>query len=186
MRLVARQYYSTIGKAFRKYGKGQLIGGDAMKLREVPDEVFEELSPWVDFISIQVGDHQHSLEGDGRECPDETWFDKAEFDRIHKLTGKPILICDHQCGFYTSRTPSTGAWFQYASQQSAVDSYDDFLKLAFNQPYILGYFRCQFLTVWREDKNFFKQGLVDPEGNPFQQYIEGISKTNKEIHQLLK
>lgn len=180
LRLIARYYYQTVSAAFRREHPVGLLMGDRFHLRDHPDEVLEEAAKFIDVLGIQPGDHFYPpLTKLTR--PDETWFDKAEFDRLHKLTGKPIVIADHQCGFFDQQTPKTGGWFQYATVEEAASSYDRFLHDAFARPYIIGYFRCQYLTIYKEQLKRYKQGLLRPDGTPFEAYVTAIAETNREI-----
>lgn len=180
LRLIARHYFAGIALPFRREHPTGLIMGDRFHLRDHPDEVLQEAARFIDVLGIQPGDHFFApLEKLTR--PDETWFDAAEFDRLHKLTGKPIIIADHQCGFFDQHTPKTGGWFQYATADEAAASYDRFLRDAFAQPYIIGYFRCQYLTIYKEQLKRYKQGLLRPDGTPFEDYVERLQETNRQI-----
>ena len=139
-----------------------------------------EAAPWIDVLAIQLGDHHHPVPLPLKR-PDETWFDAGEFDRLHQLTGKPILICDHQCGFFDPETPQTGFWHQYPSAAEAADSYDKLLRAAFAKPYIVGYFRCQLISAWVEKARHYKQGILKPNGEPFDDYAGRIAKVNRDI-----
>jgi len=184
LRLIARQYYQTISTAFRREHPPGLLMGDRFHLRDHPDEVLEEAARCIDILAIQPGDHyQPSVVPLSR--PDETWFDADEFARLHRLTGKPIVIADHQTGFFDDQTPKTGGWYQYASVDEAADSQDRFLRDTFAQGYVVGYFRCQYLTRYHDEARRFKQGLLRPDGTPFQAFVERMQHTYKEVLQVL-
>lgn len=177
LRLIAREYFSTISKAFRKYCQNGLLMGPRFHFRDHPDEVLEEAARYIDVLGIQNGDQWQPALTKLKQA-DETWFDSIEYDRLYKLTGKPIVIVDHQCGFYDSEMPKTGPWHQYANAEEAAVYYDRFLHEVFARPYIIGYMRCQLISVWNEDIKRFKQGLLRPDGTPFEDYIMRITKTN--------
>lgn len=180
LRLIARHYYQTISAPFRREHPTGLLMGDRFHLRDHPDEVLEEAARFIDLLGIQPGDHyQASVVPLSR--PDETWFDVKEFDRLHRLTGKPIIIVDHQCGFFDDQTPKTGGWHQYATAEEAADSYDQFLRDAFARPYLAGYFRCQYLTAYKDHTRRFKQGLLRPDGTPYQAFVTRLERTHREI-----
>lgn len=180
LRLIARRYYETISAPFRREHPRGLLMGDRFHLRDHPDEVLEEAAKFIDLLGIQPGDHyQASVVPLAR--PDETWFDTAEFDRLHRLTGKPIIIADHQCGFFDDQTPKTGGWHQYASAAEAADSYDRFLRDALARPYVVGYFRCQYLTSYKEHTRRYKQGLLRPDGTPFEDFVARLAKIHHEV-----
>lgn len=180
LRLIARRYYEAIAIPFRHEHPDGLLMGDRFHLRDHPDEVLEEAAKFIDVLGIQPGDHFFPpLEKLTR--PDETWFDTTEFDRLHRLTGKPVIIADHQCGFFDQQTPKTGGWFQYATVGEAAASYDRFLRDAFARPYVIGYFRCQYLTIYKEHIKRHKQGLLRPDGTPFEEYVRAIAETNRAV-----
>lgn len=180
LRLIARHYFMTISAPFRREHPAGLLMGDRFHLRDHPDEVLEEAAKYIDVLGIQPGDHFYPPLAKLTR-PDETWFDAGEFDRLHKLTGKPIIIADHQCGFFDQQTPKTGGWFQYATVEEATTSYDRFLREAFAQPYIIGYFRCQYLSIYRNELIRYKQGLLRPDGTPFEELVTRIARINREI-----
>lgn len=180
LRLIARHYYQTISTVFRREHPGGLLMGDRFHLRDHPDEVLEEAARFIDVLGIQPGDHFYPPVTPLTR-PDETWFDTAEFDRLHRITGKPIVIADHQCGFFDRQTPKTGGWFQYATAEEAADSYDRFLSDAGARPYIIGYFRCQYLSIYKDQLKRYKQGLLAPDGTPFEPYVNRLARANREL-----
>ncbi len=180
LRLIARRYYEAIATPFRRAHPGGLLVGDRFHFRDHPDEVLEEAAKFIDVLALQPGDHFFPpLEKLTR--PDETWFDAAGFDRLHRLTGKPVIIADHQCGFFDQQTPKTGGWFQYATVEEAAASHDRFVRDAFARPYVVGYFRCQYLTIYKEHIKRHKQGLLRPDGTPFEDYVRAVAATNRAV-----
>lgn|GEM_PF-318050 len=180
LRLIARRYYEAIATPFRREHPTGLLVGDRFHFRDHPDEVLEEAAKFIDVLAIQPGDHFFPPLAKLTR-PDETWFDAAEFDRLHRLTGKPVIIADHQCGFFDPQTPKTGGWFQYATVEEATASYDRFVRDAFARPYVIGYFRCQYLTIYKDHIKRYKQGLLRPDGTPFEECVRGIATTNRAV-----
>ncbi|OPZ16671.1 MAG: hypothetical protein BWZ10_01371 [candidate division BRC1 bacterium ADurb.BinA364] len=77
----ARRYYRTTHDAIRRYDANHLIFGDRYEGKAlVPDEVLLAAAPYIDALSFQYFD------APGRICSD--------FERWHKLTGKPVLLAD--------------------------------------------------------------------------------------------
>lgn len=160
---IARELYQVIGGAFREFAPGRLIFGERYKLYDHPDVVLREAAKWIDVLSIQPGPEVGPRPGPGR---DETVFDGATFDRLHQLTGKPILICDHQVSFRTPGHPVT-LWHQAANSGAASALVESFLLAAAAKPYVIGYQRCQYVDSFRADRgNMLKQGLVAIDGTP--------------------
>lgn len=180
LRLIARRYYEAIATPFRREHPTGLLVGDRFHFRDHPDEVLEEAAKFIDVLAIQPGDHFFPPLAPLTR-PDETRFDSAEFDRLHRLTGKPVIIADHQCGFFDPQTPKTGGWFQYATVDEAAASYDRFVRNAFARPYVIGYFRCQYLTIYKDHIKRHKQGLLRPDGTPFEGYVRKMATTNHAV-----
>lgn len=180
LRLIARRYYEAIAAPFRREHPRGLLMGDRFHLRDHPVEVLEEAAKFIDVLGVQPGDHYQPSVTPLTQ-PDETWFDATEFDRLHRLTGKPIVVADHQCGFFDDQTPKTGGWHQYANAAEAADSYDRFLHAAFARPYVIGYFRCQYLTSYKDHTRRYKQGLLRQDGTPYEEFLARLIQTNREI-----
>ena len=85
LRLIAREYFRIIGEAQRKHAPHHLVFGDRFAFNTVDPEVVKEMLPYVDGIAIQPPFHGQ--------------FPKEKFDEIHKLTQKPVLICDFAIRF---------------------------------------------------------------------------------------
>jgi hypothetical protein len=90
LRLIAREHYRVIGEETRRCDPKHLVFGERYLMGDHPDAVIQEALPHIDVLSIQPL---------GRE------FNEELFDRLHRLTGKPILLCDHQCSFATPDHP---------------------------------------------------------------------------------
>lgn len=74
-----------------------------------------------------------------------------------------------------------GGWFQYATVEEAASSCDRFMRDAFARPYLIGHFRCQYLTIYKEQLKCHKQGLLRPDGTPFEDYVAAGKKTNRDV-----
>lgn len=177
---IAREFYRVTGEAFREFAPGRLIFGERYKLRDHPDFVLREAAKWIDVLSIQPGPGVGPLPGPGR---DEIEFDAAEFDRLHALTGKPILICDHQVSFPAPGRPVT-LWHQAADEAEAAAIAAAFVRAAAARPYIVGYQRCQYADSFRPERgNMLKQGLVTAVGEPQATIVAHLAALHAEIAQ---
>ena len=176
--LIATELYRVIGQAYREFAPGVLIFGERYKLHDHPDVVLKAAVPWVDVISIQPGPQVGPRPGPGR---DETVFDSEAFDRIHNITGKPILICDHRVSFHTPASPVT-LWHQFETQQLAVDAARRFMLAAAAKPYLIGYSHCQYLDKRSPERgNMVKPGFLRENGQPYEVYVRGITAATKEM-----
>jgi len=164
LRLIARELYRTLGTETRKQLPGALIFGERYLMQDHPDEVLEEALPYIDALAIQ---------------PWGSKFDGAYFDRLHKKTGKAILICDHQCSFATPEHKKT-MWTQLESEQAVGEAYVQYLRDACAKPYILGYHRCQYINRIGRYASVLKQGLLREDGTPYETTVRYTRKANLE------
>ena len=122
--------FSRLGEANRKHDPDHLIFGDRFAFNTIVPEVLEEMLPWVDAIAIQP--------------PFQPGFPKQEFDRIHQLTGKPILICDFAIRFKDGDKPIRG-WKLQENAQVAGQLYEKYVRDALETSYIVGVFWCNLI-----------------------------------------
>ncbi|GAB6165970.1 hypothetical protein JCM19992_19700 [Thermostilla marina] len=127
LRRIAREYFRVLGEANKKYDPHHLIFGDRFAFNTFSPEVLEELLPWIDAVAIQP--------------PFQPGFPRQQFDRIHRLTGKPILICDFAIRFKEPGKQVRGGKFA-ESPAEAGRFYAEYVREALQTPYILGSFWC--------------------------------------------
>lgn len=141
LRLIARVYFRVIGGAQRKYDPDHLIFGDRFAFNTLVPEVLEEMLPYVDGIAIQP----------------QFWapFPKKKLDEIHKLTGKPILLCDFAIRFKDG-DKDVRMWKLAENSTEAGHQYVDYLKTALETDYIVGVFWCNPVDT---PKGFGKAGV---------------------------
>lgn len=171
--VIAHQYYSTLGAAHRKFDPRHLVFGDRYILGDHPDEVLKAAQPHIDALAIQPGDDRSigALPSDR--------FLRDKFDRLYKLTGKPILICDHSITFSTPQHTRT-IWTQLKDEHAAAVALERFLHDAFDTPYIIGYLRCQYIDLVNR-QHALRQGLLRSDGLPYATTLETVSNANRAI-----
>jgi hypothetical protein len=165
LRLIAREYYRGAGEGMEREDRKHLVFGDRYMLTDMPTEVLEEALPWIDAVAVQ---------------PYEARFEKARFDRVYRIARKPILICDHAVSFPIARYPKTG-WPKCASEADAARAYQEYLKEAFAQPYMLGYHRCHYMDRFSKSNGVLMQGLVCEDSTPYPTLVEGVRRGNRAI-----
>ena len=175
LQLIARELYRVTGEAFREFDPNHLLFGERYKMHLHPEVVLKESMRYIDVLSIQPGPEVGAAHGQGKH---ESEFDGALFDRLHQLTGKPILICDHSLSFYTPKYPKT-LWNQYPTQRAAA--YGIFLQAAMAKPYMIGFQRCQYISVFKADRGHLKQGLVETNGKPHEEFLDLIGNANRKL-----
>jgi ferric-dicitrate binding protein FerR (iron transport regulator) len=164
LRLIARELYTESARLFGELDPQRLIFGERYNTFNVPDDVLKEAAKVVDVISVQ---------------PYEGTFSGATYDRWHRLTGKPIVISDWNLSFPTPEHAVT-MWPQFPTPAAAAEAYEEYLRAAFTKPYILGYFKCQYVDQMLPT-GMLKQGLHKQDGTTYDEFA-GLLKA---IHQRL-
>ena len=127
LRLIAREYFRVIGEANRKHDPDHLIFGDRFAFNTLDPNVVKEMLPWVDAIAIQP--------------PFQAGFPKAKYDEIHKLTGKPILLCDLAIRFKDG-DKDIRSWKPEENSVAAGKAYTEYVRAVLDTGYIIGVFWC--------------------------------------------
>ena len=168
LRIIAREYFRVLGKANRKFDPDHLIFGDRFSFQTAIPEVIEEMLPYVDAIAIQPRFN--------------AGFPRKDYDRIHKLTGKPIIICDFAIRF-KEQGKSIRGWKPEESPKLAGERYAEYVREAIGTPYILGAFWCNPINSKPGfNKTGIKQGLYDRGLTPRPELNQAI----RELNQFLK
>ncbi len=163
--LIARRYYSLAAQATREHDPEHLILADRYLAGDHPELVLKEALPYIDVLSLQ---------------PWRVSFNAELFDKLHKLTGKPILIGDHQSSFYTDAYPKT-MWLQLPDEAAAAEAYARYLHDAFAKPYLIGYHRCQYIDRFDTRLGVLKQGLLREDQSPYEVLVEAVRRTNRAV-----
>lgn len=109
-------------------------------------------------------------------------FDAVTYRDIHQRTGRPILNADHVANFLTPATQKVlGGALQDEAEAAAL--YARYLRAAFTEPYFIGYNRCQLASRIFQDgpPAGWKQGILDPQGEPYPLLLKSITTTNREV-----
>ena len=166
--IIAEEYYGLIGPATRQNDPNTLIFGERYLMDNHPKQVLIAALPFIDVLSIQ---------------PNGTRFINKYYDDLYAFTGKPIIICDHQCSFPTHSYKHT-MWEQLESQEHVCGAYDEHLIAAASKPYIIGYHRCQYMDRYDENLEMLKQGMVQQNGVPYEPHATLIKEVNKKVKDL--
>ena len=151
LRLIAREYFRIVGTAQRKFAPNHLVFGECFSFDNLVPEVFEEMQHYVDAIAIQP--------------PFQSNFPKEKLDEIHKMSGKPILLCDFAVRFLDSDKDING-WKPEANSIEGGKAYARYIRQAFNTGYIIGSFWCNPEDSGRGFGNegvkqgFFNEGIL--------------------------
>ncbi|MFI3237047.1 MAG: beta-galactosidase [Lachnospiraceae bacterium] len=102
------------------------------------------------------------------------------FDRIHAMTGKPLLIGEFQVGSLDVGLMSN-SMFGVTSQEERGVFYQYYLEQAAALPYMLGAHSFQWNdqpTLGRFDGENLNIGIVDVCNRPYEGYINGMKKAH--------
>jgi len=176
---IAKMYYELGAKYHEQFFPNIPLLGDRFLLGDHPDAILKVASKYVDAISIQVGD------GYGETMLPSYPFPKSILDHIHDITNKPVLIADHQISFYTDEYKNT-IFSQAGSEQEASIETEKFLIASYSEKYIIGYFRCTYLTKDEPHGRGVKQGLVDFNYHPYSGITGAYSTVNNDISKYIE
>ena len=170
LKLIAKEYYKLIGDETKRLDPGALIFGERYAMHRVPTYIIEEALPYIDVVSIQ---------------PHDCDFNENYFRKIHEITGKPIIICDHQCSFPTEKYRYT-MWQQLNNQTEVAEKHSEYLNEVINESYLIGYHRCQYIDRYEPTNNLLKQGMVKENGETYEPHASIITRTNKKVKEIFK
>jgi hypothetical protein len=174
--IIARKYYDIVGTAMKKADPHHLMFGEKYLMGDYPDQVLEAVKSYIDVLSIQPGDGYIPIYVPGDMYP------KQEIERLHKLTGKPVFICDHQISFGTKQYPvATWPFHQRTDEAEAAAATERFICEAFEQPYVIGYMRCQYIDRYSNRRGGIKLGFLRDDGTPYRLLVEHTAAANKSV-----
>ena len=156
---IARRYYQAVGESQRKHDPHHLILGERYLAGDAPENVLRAAAPYIDAVAVQPGDLYSKL------YPPSTRYPEAEIERLHRLTAKPVLICDHAISYPTPEHPKT-IFEQAENEQAAAQASERFVRQATAKRYIVGYLRCQYVDRPSGRGRGLRQGLVTAAGEP--------------------
>ena len=162
---IARQYYRTVGESQRKHDPNHLILGERYLAGDAPANVLRAATPHIDAVAVQPGDRYSKL------YPPSTRYPEAEIERLHSLTAKPVLICDHAISYPTPEQPKT-IFEQVENERAAAEASARFVRQAMAKPYMVGYLRCQYVDRPSGRGRGLRQGLVTADGKPRKLLVE--------------
>lgn len=178
---IARRYYRIVGEAMRRYDPNHLIFGDKYLLGDIPREVLAAALPYIDAVAIQPGDGYIPIYTPGDLYPAQ------EIAELHRLSGKPIFICDHQISFPTPAHPhAIWPYHQRKTEAEAATATREFIHAAFADPFVIGYMRCQYIDRFTAFRGALKQGLLRHDGSPYEILVAESAKANAEVAKLVR
>ncbi|MEQ2009561.1 MAG: hypothetical protein ABMA26_22490 [Limisphaerales bacterium] len=179
--LIARQYYGIVGPAMRRHDPHHLVFGEKYLLGDIPPQVLAAAAPHIDAVAVQPGDGYLPIYTPGDVFP------RREFDELHQLAGKPVMICDHQISFTTARYPrSIWPYHQRANEADAAAATEQFIREAFAASFVVGYMRCQYIDRFAERRGAIKLGLLRDDGTPYQELVAATKRASVAVRKAVR
>jgi endoglucanase len=163
--LIARELYAATAESYRQFAPGRLLFGERYNtIPGAPLEIIAECGKVVDVISFQP--YEKKLSGE-------------VLDKVHAMTGKPIMLSDWNLSFPVGSHTNT-MWPQFPSEAEAAKAYEDYLVSAFAKPYILGYYKCQYRDAVLASGQL-KPGLRDQPGRRYESWAQSIARIHRSL-----
>lgn len=163
---IADRCYRLTAEAFRRHDPNHLVLGERFAGERLYMPVVERSAKYFPVVATQR---------DGE-------FDAAFYRNLHQRTGKPVISADHVANFITPTTKKVlGRALKNEAESAAL--YASYLRAAFAEPYMVGYNRCQLTSRIFQDgpPAGWKQGILDPTGEPYRLLLKAITTTNREV-----
>lgn len=172
---IARRYYEIVGSATRRHDPHHLVFGEKYLMGDIPPQVLEAALPYIDAVAVQPGDGYIPIYTPGDLYPAE------EIAELHRLSGKPIFICDHQISFPTPSHPrAIWPYHQRKTEEEAAAATREFVRAAFADSSVIGYMRCQYIDRFAAFRGALKQGLVRHDGTIYEHLVAETTRANAE------
>ncbi|MFC1735342.1 hypothetical protein ACFL1X_04445 [Candidatus Hydrogenedentota bacterium] len=171
LREIIRKYFETVHNSIRRYDKNHLILGDLIEGKETappgdlfpPQEIFEEMRPYVDVLSIN-------------------WYDpfEAMADTVAEWqakTDKPVLLADSGFEAPTELKPDTWNRIHVDTQRERGEAFCDFLDKASSTGYVIGWGWCAFM-----ENKARRRGLMTLMDEPYGECTELMGEYCKDLY----
>jgi hypothetical protein len=167
---MAATYYTCAVVALRSVDPHHLILGDRlMALPErTPDSILQTAAQFVDVLSFQPLGTPKPI--------------GAYLDRVHRLTGKPILLADvnTMVNRPAKDLPDTTAYERTAGEHTLAYYLD-----AASSRACLGIHRCTFRDYQPWNLQYHRRGLLKADDSPYSLLIDYSRRTNTQVFQLV-
>jgi len=169
---VARRYFSVCRDAIRAADPNHVVLGCRFA-GHAPEPVLRAMKDYVEVVSL----NQYSP-----NAPVE------KIKRIHRITGKPVLITEFSFKARDSGLPNTkGAGRPVATQKDRADGFERYVRGLAETPCCVGFhwFRyCDEPKEGRFDGENSNYGLVDIKDEPWRVLVERIAAVNPRLDEI--
>ncbi|MDP2898776.1 MAG: TIM barrel protein [bacterium] len=169
LRVVAERYFSVCNRAIRLADPNHLNLGCRFA-GYAPEEVLEGYAAHVDVISFN---------NYGSVPPKEV------IERIHRMTGRPVMLTEFSFKAMDSGLPNTrGASQPVATQRDRADGFQRYVEALADIPVVLGYHWFQYTdqpASGRFDGENSNYGIVNGEDDPWRVLVKRMTEVNEAI-----
>lgn len=172
IRAACERWYDLHASLIRKHDPGRLILGDKIHSPGiVPDWFLSILARTVDVVFIQW------------YTPFET--QKETLERLHVLTGKPILNGDSSFSCPDPARQGSVKGFRVGSRAEAGRHYAEYLRGLMSLPFVVGWHHCGIMEQWNGAKGAdawcpLETGFMDPFEAPYAEIVSPLTAANQE------
>ncbi len=176
--LVADTLYRQLRALVREGAPHHLFFGERFVLRQVPDPVLRAVGKHVDVFCTQA------LILSPQRPPEWQLFQQEGFDRDHALVGKPIIVIDWAAPFSLDTGFETDRGTVKPEAEATAEA-AKWLASAFELPYLIGVFKCQWIGRHGNDRWFpegrMKRTYLRDDGTAFTHRTEGTRRAHHDI-----
>lgn len=167
---IAATYYTCAVTALRSVDPHHLILGDRlMALPErTPDSILQTAAKFVDVLSFQPLGTPKPI--------------GAYLDRVHRLTGKPVLLADVNT---MVNRPAKDLVDTTAYERAAGEHTQAYYLEAAASRACLGIHRCTFRDYQPWNLQYHRRGLLKADDSPYSLLIDYSRRTNEQVFQLV-
>jgi hypothetical protein len=177
---LATRYFSVTTAAIKMYDTHHLILGVKAEGQEIPPQLLEAASPYVDVWSID----DYSLTAGFAQVIDQIWPQylpvTPTFNNFEKYVKRPIMVAEYSFIGATAQTPDTvpGVLAVYPNQTARAAAYTDYTAPLYEHaPWVVGDEWFEYVDEPQggrfdgENNNF---GVVDVENQPYQDLVDQL------------
>ena len=77
-------------------------------------------------------------------------------------------------------------WKQLDNQSDVANKYAKYITDVVNEPYLIGYHRCQYIDRFEPTNNLLKQGMIMESGETYEPHASIITNSNKRVKDIFK
>ncbi len=160
------KFYETVVAAIRKYDKNHLLLGTRFEAPGRSELDIRMDGKYSDVVTVNYYDYPHN---------------RKAFERIHKITGKPILIGEFTVAAKENGITNSKYWkgSLFETQDDRAKGYERYVSDMAELPYIVG--THYFMLTDRNEPKLNNWGLRDTDGKLYYDFVRQLGEINKRL-----